>query len=89
MSHCLLDMDFTRLELRVICSHLTVNKSGPILQPVNTGRTTLYGLLAQDYEVEEQSSPLMQGQAAVAARFALNQQAHQPDAMRHEYLEQK
>lgn len=36
--------------------------------------------------VEDTASPLMQGQAAVAARFALNKAAHAADAPQHDYL---
>lgn len=46
----------------------------------------MMGLLAQDFEAQSPASPLMQGQAAVAARLALNRQAHQPAALRHDYL---
>lgn len=46
-----------------------------------------YGLLTQGVPVpDDTASPLMQGQAAVADRFALNKAAHAADAPKHDYL---
>lgn len=46
-----------------------------------------YGLLACWCPIDAPTiSPLMQGQAAVVARHGLNQMAHQPDAMKHDYI---
>ena len=45
------------------------------------------GLLACWCPVELPAiSPLMQGQAAVAARYELNKAAHAADALKHDYI---